>query len=158
MAKATRSRAVRRGMAAGRPARQGGLAPMSVMQNLTQAREELIAQRAALDEQLAALDTALSAMGRRPMPVRPAAGGPALRAGERRPRGVATGRRSGSLKEHIARVLSATGGPMAVKDITEGVRRGGYETRNKTLAKSVGIALTQMPEVDKVGRGLFRLK
>ncbi|NLG43035.1 MAG: hypothetical protein GX547_07310 [Phycisphaerae bacterium] len=128
------------------------------MQNLTQAREELIAQRAALDEQLAALDTALSAMGRRPMPVRPAAGGPALRAGERRPRGVATGRRSGSLKEHIARVLSATGGPMAVKDITEGVRRGGYETRNKTLAKSVGIALTQMPEVDKVGRGLFRLK
>jgi hypothetical protein len=47
---------------------------------------------------------------------------------------------------------------MAVKDITEGVRRGGYETRNKTLAKSVGIALTQMPEVDKVGRGLFRLK
>jgi len=45
---------------------------------------------------------------------------------------------------------------MAVKDITKGVVRSGYKTKNKTLAKSVGIALTEMPTVEKVGRGQFR--
>jgi hypothetical protein len=130
-----------------------------VLENLTHARQELIAQRDALDEQLLALDTALAAMGRKPVAARPARAAAIAVAVGRRPRGApAGGRRPGSLKEFSARVLSSTGGAMAVKDITDGVRRAGYETRNKTLAKSVGIALTQMPEVQKVGRGLFQLK
>jgi hypothetical protein len=157
MARATRSRAARRGMSAGRPARHGGMS--GVLENLSHARQDLIAQRDALDEQLAALDSALATMGRRPVAARLARGGLAAVPLGRRPRGAAPGgRRPGSLKEFIARVLSSGGGSMAVKDITDGVRRAGYETRNKTLAKSVGIALTQMPEVQKIGRGLFQLK
>lgn len=46
---------------------------------------------------------------------------------------------------------------MAVKDVTEGVMKSGFKTKNKTLAKSVGIALTQMPMISKLGRGMFEL-
>lgn len=47
---------------------------------------------------------------------------------------------------------------MAVKDVTAAVVRAGYQTRNRTLGKSVGIALAQMPNVTKLGRGTFKLK
>jgi len=158
MAKATR-RANRRRNARYSASHHGGMVSMeSVRGNLTRAREELIAQRNALDEQLTAVDNALCAMGTRPAAHAARRGPAAAPVGRRGGRGAGPGRRAGSLKEHIAGVLSSSGGPMAVKDITEGVRRGGYQTRNKTLAKSVGIALTQMPEVQKVGRGLFQMK
>jgi len=100
-----------------------------------------------LDSKIAAIEQALSALhGRLPSGPRPAAA-----------RGRAAGRyRAGSLKDYILRVLSG-GQTMAVKDITESVTRAGYQSRNKTLAKSVGIALAQMPELTKVGRGRYRL-
>jgi hypothetical protein len=75
----------------------------------------------------------------------------------RRPRAGRRGARQGSLKDFIGRVLSGHG-VMSVKEITAGVRKAGYKTRNKTLSKSVGIALAQMPGVEKVDRGQFRLK
>jgi len=103
--------------------------------------DRLRAERARIDDQISALQGALSTLG---MP----SGGPG---GGRRAR-------SGSLKEFISRVLSKNGGAMAVKDVTAGVMAEGYQTRNQTLSKSVGIALTQMPGVAKVGRGLFKLK
>ena len=71
---------------------------------------------------------------------------------------MARGRRAGSLKDQIAKILSVGKGAMAVRDITARVLKSGYKTRNKTLAKSVGIALTQMPDVVKIGRGVFRRK
>jgi hypothetical protein len=119
---------------------------------LTTARNELLAQRDMIERQLTKVEDALNMAGGRGAGPgrrggRPAAGGPGRH-----------GRRAGSLKEYIAQSLSAAGGPMAVKDITDDVLRSGYPTRNKTLAKSVGIALTQMPEVQKVGRGLFQMK
>ena len=127
-----------------------------IVSNLTSARAELVAQRATLEGQIAALDRALAAMGSGATAhvgvVRKAAG---RKAGVGRGR---HGRRAGSLKEYIIKVLKGGGGAMAVKDITGGVRRAGYPTKNKTLAKSVGIALTQMPDVRKVGRGKFRAK
>jgi hypothetical protein len=123
---------------------------------LGDARREMVAQRALLDGQITALDRALAAMG---SPVRRGPGRPRVaRVAPRPGRGGRRGRRAGSLKEFIARVLRTTGAAMAVKDVTAGVRKAGYATRNKTLAKSVGIALTQMPEVRKVKRGQFRLK
>ena len=67
------------------------------------------------------------------------------------------GPRPGSLKSVITTVLTGKG-IMAVKDITAGVLKAGYKTRNKTLAKSVGIALAEMKNVAKIGRGRFRLK
>ncbi len=57
----------------------------------------------------------------------------------------------------IGNVLSGAG-EMQVRDITARVLRAGYKSRNKTLDKSVGIALAHMPTVRKIGRGVFRLR
>ena len=138
------------GPRAGRRAGVAHTAMPDVISSLTRAHNDLAAQRAVLDAQISAIEQALATMGGTFMAraqVRPVV------AGATRGR-----RRSGSLKEYIGRVLSAKSGPMAVKDITAAVMKAGYPTRNKTLAKSVGIALTQMPEVRKVGRGPFRMK
>ncbi|MGD8450479.1 MAG: hypothetical protein PVJ57_01555 [Phycisphaerae bacterium] len=122
----------------------------NVMSNLVQARDQLVAERGALESKIAVLDRALAAMGAASASVRRGRRGTAAAGGG--------GRRSGSLKDHIARVLTTKKSPMAVKDITAAVRKSGYATTNKTLAKSVGIALAQMPDVNKVGRGMFCMK
>jgi hypothetical protein len=124
--------------------------------NLTAARSSLIGQREHLDRQIAAINQALAAFGAH-VPAAPAA--PAARAagpqrGGRRG-GGGRGVRPGSLKDYIHRVL-AGGGVMAVKDIAAGVVKAGFKSKNKTLAKSVGIALAKMPGVKRVGRGKFR--
>ena len=120
----------------------------NAVQSLRACRAELEAQCRALTAQMAAVDRASQALtGVAAAPGRPVG---------RRARGGG-GFRAGSLKEHIAKVLSG-GGTMRVKDIAAGVLNAGYQTANKTLAKSVGIALTEMPNVHRVGRGRFRLK
>ena len=111
-------------------------------------RDNLLAQRGQVVSKIDAIDKALTAMGgtaRAPAP-KPARG---RRRGTTRP---------GSLKSYIQRVLQGRSGAMAVKDVTAGVLRAGFKTKNKTLAKSVGIALGQMPAIRKVSRGMFRLK
>jgi len=110
--------------------------------------KRLVGERALIDEKICAIESALGAMG-----------SAAAQPGSGRPGRAAAGRgaRAGSLKAYVGRVLAGRG-VMAVKDITEGVRKAGYKTRNKTLSKSVGIALTQMKDVRKVGRGRFKLK
>jgi hypothetical protein len=120
-------------------------------------RAELAAQRAALGIQIQTIDSALAVMGapvaaRRAKPPRRGPGRPPGRA-------TAAGKvfRPGSLKACLANVLRG-GGILAVKDITAGVLKSGYKSKNKTLAKSVGVALTEMKGVAKVGRGRFRLK
>ncbi|MBN2446493.1 MAG: hypothetical protein JXO22_07205 [Phycisphaerae bacterium] len=122
------------------------------LQNLRGALEALLAERARLDGQIAAVEGAMSAIGTPGAavvhPHRAVAGSKGRRGGHR----------AGSLKEFLENVLRASGGVMAVKDITEAVIKAGYKSKNKTLAKSVGIALTQMRNVGKVGRGRFRLK
>lgn len=110
---------------------------------------ELSAQRAEIEAQIQAVARAIEVMGGHAAPARGA--------GRRPGRPPGGGVRPGSLKAFIADVLRGSG-IMAVKDITDGVRRAGYKTRNKTLAKSVGIALTEMRGVAKVGRGRFRMK
>ncbi len=118
--------------------------------SLQHARGQLISQRDLLDARIQAVDSALAAMGAA-LPRGPVAAGP------RRGRPGGRGPRPGSLKSVITTVLTGKG-IMAVKDITAGVLKAGYKTRNKTLAKSVGIALAEMKNVAKIGRGRFRLK
>ncbi len=48
------------------------------------------------------------------------------------------------------------GKPMRVIQITAAVLKAGYSTKNKALAKSVGVALREMLGVKKVGRGTLR--
>ena len=109
---------------------------------------ELAAQCSALGSRIAVVNQALAFLG---------AGVPARKvtfgAGRRRAR-----YRSGSLKAHIHQVLRTHGSTMAVKDVTAAVRKAGYRSKNKTLAKSVGVALSEMPGVKKVGRGTFRAR
>ena len=111
-------------------------------------RNDLLTQRAQVISQIDAIDKALGVMGG------------TVRASARKPgRGRRAGTtRPGSLKSYITRVLHARGSAMAVKDGTAGVLKAGFKTRNKTLAKSVGVALGQMPTVRRVSRGMFRFK
>jgi len=124
----------------------GGTAPL--LRQMQAYRDNLVAERAQVASQIDAIEQALTAMGaaRRAPAGRPAPGR----------RGV--GVRRGSLKYYVERVLRAGAGPMAVKDVTAGVRKAGFKSKNKTLAKSVGIAMSQMPKVAKLSRGVFRLK
>ncbi len=134
-----------------------------VVASLQVARGRLMAQRSALDAQLSAVDAALRAMGTTVASA--VASAPAAAGGKKRGRPPGPGRnlgpsglRAGSLKDVIFRVLSDNGGIMAVGDVANGVVKAGYKTRNQTLAKSVGIALTQIPGVVKVSRGRFKVK
>jgi hypothetical protein len=137
----------------GRGRAAAGRGGASVVGALKSYHAKLLADRNSLSEQISVIERAISDMGGTPLVkvaiVRSAAG---ARAGPGRRR------REGSLKEFIVRVLKSSGKPMAVKDITEGVRAAGYPTRNQTLAKSVGITLTQTPGVRKISRGVFGLK
>lgn len=117
-----------------------------VIGSLRSYRDELGDQRAQVDAQLAAVDGALSALG-------------VTAAAARTPTGRGTtGRRQGSLKDFIVRVLQGRVRPLRVMDITAGVRKAGYTTKNRTLDKSVGNALAAMPQVVKVARGQYRLR
>jgi len=127
-----------------------------VVANLVSARSVLLAQRDAIEKQIALINQALAAASAalprrrgRPLKLAPIGGPAAAPAGAYR---------AGSLKDFIVRVLSAGSGPMSVKDIATGVLEAGYKSKNRTLAKSVGIALAQMAEVARVRRGVFRLK
>jgi hypothetical protein len=142
----------------GRETRRGTTTPQracgrGVAQHLNAALSELYAQRSSLDAQIESIERTLGEVGAAvpAAPARRAAATPGPGRGRRGPR-------SGSLKEHIANVLSAAGGVMSVKDITDAVIASGYKSKNKTLGKSVGIALTQMPNVKKVSRGKFGLR
>ena len=111
-------------------------------------RDEVVAQRAALDSQMAALDQALAVLGAEA----PARKGPPGK-GRR-----GTGYRSGSLKAHIQQVLQAQSSAMAVKDVTAAVCQAGFKSKDKALARSVGVALRGMRDEAKIGRGVFRLR
>jgi hypothetical protein len=111
-------------------------------------RGELLSQRAAVDGQIEAIERAIAAFG---------APAPRASAAAKGPRGR-RGPREGSLKTYIEKVLQAAGKPLAVKDVADGVIRAGFQTKNKALAKSIGVALTQMAGVRKVDRGVFAMK
>lgn len=128
-----------------------------IREDLEAHRARLATRRDELDSLIAHIDGMLGTIegspraSAAPSPLRRPAG----KVSRRIPGGGGVTVRKGSLKDHIMQVMAGKG-TMAVKDITSGVRKTGYKTRNKTLAKSVGIALAQMPNVEKVGRGQFR--
>jgi|GEM_PF-7062179 len=117
----------------------------SVEAALAAARDQLVVQRSAIERKISAIEMVMSD----------------AKAPIAAPTGRGRGRhgpRAGSLKEYIGRVLSARGDVMGVGEIATSVVRTGYKTKNKTLAKSVGIALTQMSNVERVARGKFRIR
>lgn len=152
-AKRARRRPVRTAARA-RAGRRPAAGAAGVMRQMRVYRQSLAARRAQLDSQIRGIDQALSALGASARPrTRRAA---RVRRAARGRRGARP--RKGSLKDFIGNVLRVRKGPVAVKDVTAAVLKAGFKTKNKTLAKSVGIALSQMPGVMKVSRGLFRLR
>jgi hypothetical protein len=123
----------------------GGIGEM--IGNLRAYHSSLKAERHQLDERVAAIDTALAALGQ---PLRSTTG-------TSRRGGRGSGAHPGSLKDFLGRVLNPSRA-MAVKDITAAVRKAGYKSKNKTLDKSVGVALADMKKVVRVGRGQYRLR
>lgn len=125
----------------------------SVLSTLRQARAQLVNEQTGLQKKLAALDATIAAFGGNGVSYG-AMPGPAARMGRKGGRGAY---RRGSLKECIDGVM-AGGEPMEVKEVHAAVLKAGFRSKNKTLAKSIGIALSQMPTVVKVSRGVFRAK
>jgi uncharacterized C2H2 Zn-finger protein len=146
--RAVRKMVRRVGARAKRTRRVAAGGPPPLLRQMHTYRDSLVAEQSRVTEQINAIDRALAALG---TPAR----APAVKPGPRRRAGRV---RRGSLKYYVERVLHAGSGPMAVKDVTIGVRKAGFKSKNKTLAKSVGIAMSQMRNVAKVSRGVFRLK
>jgi hypothetical protein len=64
--------------------------------------------------------------------------------------------RPGSLKQMIVQVLRQRGSPHTPTQIADSVVKAGYKTSSENLVKSVSNTLPQLPEVKKVGRGLYQ--
>lgn len=167
-----RGRRGRRGP--GRPRGSGKMARMSasdgasrVLKEMQAYHSELTGRRATLEAQIAGIANALSVMGAvpagRPVGGRRRGRPPGRRRGRppgrppARPVGrpVGSGGRAGSLRETIVRVLRQRSKPLSPRDIAEGVRRSGYRTTSKNLAKAVSNTLPEIDNVRKVGRGLY---
>lgn len=122
----------------------------------------LVDQFNAVKAELEAVENTITQLGDAPA-MAAARRGPGRPPGSKAASGGGKGRgrhgpRAGSLKEYVVRALNGKG-VMAVKDITSAVMSLGYKTKNKTLAKSVGIALTELKDrVQRVGRGQFKLR
>jgi len=112
--------------------------------------QSLLAERNAIEQRIEAVGEAITAMGMQAPAVA------ATKRGPKRARAAVAGTRPGSLKAYIGEVLSKTGGPVSVKDITQGVVRAGYKTKSKTLGNQVSAAIAEM-NVKKVGRGLYQV-
>lgn len=126
----------------------GGPDPGILLSQMQTYHGQLLAQRAEVEKQILAIESAITAFGAAPSSARNL---PGAKRGRRRA-GTPT------LKDFIARVLQTRGKPMAVKDIAAGVKQAGFQTANKTLARSVGTMLARMSNVRKVDRGIFALK
>jgi len=127
------------------------------VQSLKSYLSGLTAQRAQLDAQIQAVEQALRVMGATPTAAAAPAPAPAAPAAKRGRPARGGGVRPGSMKDYILKVL-AGGRVMRVNEIAQAILDAGFKTKNQTLAKSVGIALSQMPQLKKVGRGKYRIK
>jgi len=145
-----------------------GAGAAKLVEDLRAYHAKLVDQQAALAGEVEAITQALSAMGgvRRGPGRPPGKRGPGRPPGKRGPGrppgkrpgpkpGSAKGYRPGSLKDCITRVLSRSSGSVAVKLISARLKTVGYKTKSKSLGNQVTMALREMPNVTKVGRGMY---
>ena len=132
------------------PSTFAGTELAAVVANLRTAHAGLVLQRRTVDSQIVAIEKAMNALVFAPA-ARPSVS--AGKSGRGGPRGI----RPGSLTDRIRHVLSTSGTPMRVVEITDAVRKSGFKTKNKTLDKSVGLSVRKIPGVVRIGRGVFRM-
>jgi hypothetical protein len=118
-----------------------------LLRQLQASRTDIAAEAAAATARLAAIDEVLALFG--------GSARASVAPRKQRIRGAA---RPGTLREYIGQVLGTRRGPVPVREITAGVLRAGFKSRDKELTKSVGKCLLRMPGVVKVARGTFQLK
>ncbi|MGE3181996.1 MAG: hypothetical protein AB7N71_10220 [Phycisphaerae bacterium] len=148
-------------MPRGRKKGSGAAGAGSAIAGLQSAKSALVAQQDQIEKQIRSIDEIMSSLGTAAtataMSRTSHASANGHRATGKKPKGN-SGHRVGSLKDMIHQTLLHAGRPMAVKDIAEQVVASGYKSKNKTLAKSVGIALLDMKSVKKVARGTYAAK
>ena len=120
-----------------------------VLASLRTYHEELSAQVTALDSQMNAVAGAMQALGTTPSP---RVARPLKKRG-----GGGDGGRAGSLKDFIVRALRQVSTPQSPRQIAARVKKIGYKSKAKDLAKAVGNALPLMKRVKKVGFGKYRV-
>ncbi len=112
---------------------------------------ELLVQRLSLDAQIDAFARAMETIGA----ATPT--GRTRRAGKKRRRPVEAVGRPGSLKNYIVRVLRQSSKPMSPQDIGTRVKKAGYKTKTKNVAKAVSNTLPGLKIVKRVGYGKYQL-
>ncbi len=121
---------------------------------------DLVAQREALDGEIAGLAAAMEALGGATV-----AAAPRQRRAPKRAARTRRGRRpssargfpTGSLTDHVFRVLKRSTKPLSPADISAKVAAAGYSSKAKDLAKAVSNSLARLKPVKRVGRGMYRL-
>ncbi len=112
---------------------------------------ELLAQRSSLDAQIDAFARAMETIGA----ATPT--GVTRRVRKKRGRPVEAVGRPGSLKSYIVRVLRQSSKPMSLQDIGTRVKKAGYKTKTKNVAKAVSNTLPGLKIVKRVGYGKYQL-
>ena len=66
--------------------------------------------------------------------------------------------RKKSLAQLVVDVLGAAGKEMTIPEITEAVLKTGYRSKSKDLGAVIGQRLSELKEVTRVRRGVYRLR
>ncbi len=120
---------------------------------------DLVARREALDGEIAGLALAMETLGGTTVAAaRRKRRAPKRAAPARRGRRRSAGRlRTGSLSDHVFRVLKKSKRPLGPADISAKVVAAGYSSKAKDLAKAVSNSLAKLKGVKKVGLGKYRV-
>lgn len=131
---------------------------------LRKERGAILARLAAIDKQIARL-SGKARRGRKPGPKRGKKAKVAKKAVKKtakkavnkapRARKRATGR---PLGEYLVDVLKAAGSPLRIKDIAPAVAKAGYQSASKDFYGIVATALRENKAIQKVSRGIYKLK
>ena len=114
-------------------------------------QSELLAQRTSLDAQIDAVAQAIEGIGAA------TPRGRTPRASKKRGRPVQAVGRPASLKNYIVRVLRQSSNPMSLQEIGTRVKKSGYKTKTKDLAKAVSNALPGLKHVKRAGHGKYQM-
>jgi len=67
-------------------------------------------------------------------------------------------KQEGSLASRVTEVLQGKENGLGIEEIAKAVLEAGYETKGKNFRQQVAIALANAEEIERVGRGVYRLK
>lgn len=63
-----------------------------------------------------------------------------------------------TLADHLEAVMRTAGQPMAIPDLTAGVKSAGYKSKSKDFRPVVSLALIKDKRFRRVGRGVYTLR